>query len=90
MDLQNIAIWIVSMSGGVVPATQWIKGVLGVKGWKANLLSAIGAVIGAIITLWADGQLLPADFAGWGDVSAIALAIYSSAQGFYFVVHKNK
>ncbi len=84
MDYQALSIWILATSGGVVSATQWLKGVLKVKGKAALVLSAIVSVIGAIVTLWSTGQFLPSNAIGWQDVVALFMAIFPLAQGFYF------
>ena len=87
MDLQQLAITILAAIGGVVPFTQWLKGTLGLNGWRALLLAATASTLGAILTLWADGQFLPGA-AGWGNVVEVAVAVFLAAQGFYLAVVK--
>jgi hypothetical protein len=85
IDLVFIASAIIAAIGGVVPFTQWLKGVLGWSGWKAFLLNAVLSVIGAVLTLWADGQLLPGTI-GWENFLEVFMLVIGVAQGFYFAV----
>lgn len=87
LDLQTLAVMVLTAVGGVVPFTQWLKSRLGAKGWKALLLSAVASTIGAILTLWAGGEFLPGG-AGWGNIVEVAIAVFLAAQGFYFATAK--
>ncbi len=88
MDLQQLAIIILSAIGGVVPFTQWLKGLLGWQGWRALLLSAVVSVAGAVLTLWAEARLLPGTVS-WTNSLEAFITVFLAAQAFYLASVKS-
>ena len=80
MDLQQVAVWIVSfLAGGTAsPLIEWIKNKLGYENGNAVILTAVAATIFTILTILASGELAPGTV-GWDDFPGILFLVFQGA-----------
>ena len=80
MNLQLIAAWVLSflLGGTASPVIEWIKNKLGWANGNALVLTAVGATLFAILSIWASGELLPGTI-GWADFPAVLFLVFKGA-----------
>ena len=80
MTIQQVAAWLLAvLAGGVAsPVIEWVKTKLGWANGNAKILTAVAAVLFTLLTVWANGEILPGTI-GWADAPVIFLVILEAA-----------
>lgn len=80
MDIQQIAVWLLSFLSGSVasPIIQWLKLRLGWNNGNAYILTIVAATLFAIVSMIASGELLPGSVT-WSQFPAILFLVLQGA-----------
>lgn len=76
ISLQMIAAWAVSflLGGTASPVIEWLKNKLGWEDGNATILTAVASTLFAILSLWANGEILPGTL-GFADFPSVLFLV---------------